>query len=292
MLNKKALAIFLILTFGLTIGLVLIARFSGLTLFDAPVLVSQLVIAAAMFIPALSALIVQKLILKKSFKSLGITWGPWKMYLKTYGIIFLLFLINYLITWLFITKPDLSLISFLQQYNITAPLPMPAATMIMLFVLMTLVAAPIFNMIPSLGEEIGWRGFLLPQLEPLGKIKAVIISGIIWALWHTPMIIILGFVYGRQIWPGVLMHFITVTSLGIWFGYIWLKTHSTVQAAFMHATFNAHAYGFWVIIFVSSNKLLIGAVGLIGMLLALILAYMTIYKMRQETAHLMNRPTE
>lgn len=47
---------------------------------------------------------------------------------------------------------------------------------------------PFFNVIFALGEEIGWRGFLLPRLEPLGQWKAILVSGIIWGIWHAPVI--------------------------------------------------------------------------------------------------------
>jgi membrane protease YdiL (CAAX protease family) len=216
MVNKKALGIFLGLTFGLTLTLLLIACSIGWTLFDAPMAMSQMLIGAAMFIPALSALITQKWVLRRSLKELGFQWGGAAYYWKTYLVMLLLFTVNYALTWIFIQKPDLTLSSFLTQYGIQGGLPMPANQMIALLALVTLVGAPVMNMIPSLGEEIGWRGFLLPALEPLGQTKAAVFSGMIWALWHTPMILLLGFGYGRQAFPGFLLHFVLIFSLGIW----------------------------------------------------------------------------
>jgi membrane protease YdiL (CAAX protease family) len=93
----------------------------------------------------------------------------------------------------------------------------------------------------------------------------------IWALWHTPMIFILGFHYGMQAWPGALLHFAMITGLGMWFAYVWFRTRSTVLCAFMHATFNGNFYGIWAILFVSPSKLLVGPAGVIGATLALIL---------------------
>jgi len=284
MINKKALRLFLGLTFGMTVSLTIAARFMGLTLLDAPATMSQLVIAAAMFIPAISAILTQLLVVKKPLKELGFRWGPWSMYLKTYGLIVLVFAINYAITWLFITKPDFTLASFLAQFGSSITLPIPAASMIAALTALMFIGATILNMIPSLGEEIGWRGFLLPNLEPLGQVKAMLISGVIWASWHTPMILILGFAYGREMWPGALLHFITVTGIGIWMGYIWFKTHSTILAAFMHAVFNANAYGVWSVLFINSSKLVIGAVGLIGAALCLCLGIITIFITRAQIA--------
>jgi uncharacterized protein len=196
-----------------------------------------------------------------------------------------MFVINYAFVWVFIMKPDFTLNSFLSQFNISSPLPMAAPLMILVMALVTFFVSPILNMIASLGEEIGWRGFLLPNLEALGKTKAVVISSMIWALWHTPMILILGFLYGKQMWPGVLLHFVTVTGVGIWMGYVWFKTRSTVLAGFMHSVFNANAYGVWTIIFVSNNKLIIGAAGAIGAILCFILGTATIYILNKKNGN-------
>jgi CSLREA domain-containing protein len=43
-----------------------------------------------------------------------------------------------------------------------------------------------------LGEEVGWRGYLLPKLLPLGEVRATVAVGLIWAGWH----LIIGLVYG------------------------------------------------------------------------------------------------
>lgn len=282
MLDKKSLWVFLGLTFGCTIGLTLVARLQGFTLVGKPVLMSQMVVVVAMFIPALSAIFTQKFVAKKSLKELGFKLGSWKDYIKTYLAIVLLFILNYGFTWLFVQQPDFTLKSFTNLYAPGVALPMPAGSMIALLTVITFIGAPILNLIPSLGEEIGWRGFLLPNLEPLGKIKAMILSGMIWALWHTPMIILLGFGYGSQIWPGVLLHFVLVSGLGVWMGFIWFKTRSTILAAFMHATFNGNAYGVWAVLFISSDKLIIGPGGVIGSTLCLILGIITIYATRTQ----------
>jgi membrane protease YdiL (CAAX protease family) len=277
MVNKKALLLFLGLTFGLTIGLLITARQLGFTLVDKPLLSSQMFVLAAMFVPGFSAIVTQKFIVKKPLKELGFVWGPWRMYVKTYSLIVMLFVINYTITWLWVMQPDFSLMSFVRQYNISSALPLPAPLMLTLLAGVTFFIAPIMNIIPSIGEEIGWRGFLLPNLEPLGKNKAMIYSSMIWAAWHTPMILLLGFMYGEDVWWGVLLHFMLVTGLGIWMGYVWLQTRSTVLAAFMHATFNANSYGVWAIVFVTQSKLIVGAGGIIGVSLCVLLGAITLY---------------
>jgi len=277
-MNKKALYTFLGITFIGTILAVIIARLAGLSLFFAPNMASQLLILFAMFIPATAAIITQKFVVKKPLKELGFKLGDWAMYRKTYLVICGMFVLTFATTWIFFLKPDFTLASFMAQYNVPGGLPLPAWQMVAIFTFVTFVVAPIFNLIPSLGEEIGWRGFLLPTLEPLGKNKAMVISGMIWAVWHTPMIWVLGFAYGQQFLLGAVVHFILVTGLGVWFGHIWFKTRNTVLAGFMHAVFNANSYGIWAILFVSNNKLLIGGVGIISAVLWAVLAGFILWK--------------
>lgn len=55
----------------------------------------------------------------------------------------------------------------------------------------------IVGFLPALGEEICWRGYLLGNLaEEIGIFEATLLTGVIWSLWHTPLILILGYDYG------------------------------------------------------------------------------------------------
>jgi membrane protease YdiL (CAAX protease family) len=46
------------------------------------------------------------------------------------------------------------------------------------------------NVIPAIGEELGWRGWLLPKRMPLGTVPALVLSGIIWGIWHAPLVLL------------------------------------------------------------------------------------------------------
>jgi membrane protease YdiL (CAAX protease family) len=280
--SPKAAVYFLILCFAITLTVVFSAYLSGISLSGKSMLFSQLMIMSLMFVPGLSAIFVQKFIVKEPLKKLGFTWGKRKHYIKYFLIIALIFLLNYTITFFFFLKPDLSLSSFINTYMPGETLPFDSRYMVLIFVFITFFVAPVSNFFPSLGEELGWRGFLLNYLLPHGNRKAVVISGVIWALWHTPMIVLLGFGYGSHWAWGGLLHFVMVTSLGIWFGKIWVKTKSTLLIAFLHGVFNAHAYGFWTLIFVSENKLVIGSVGIINVCLCLIVGIISFFSLPQK----------
>jgi membrane protease YdiL (CAAX protease family) len=92
----------------------------------------------------------------------------------------------------------------------------------------------------TFGEEWGWRGYLLPQLLPLGQWPALLLSGAIWGFWHTPLIL-LGFDYPLHPALGILL----ITLLGMIFGTLlgWtrLKTGSVWPAVLGHAGIDASA---------------------------------------------------
>jgi len=62
-------------------------------------------------------------------------------------------------------------------------------------VLGAVLVAPVLNGLFTLGEEFGWRAYLLPKLMPLGWRKATVLVGVIWGVWHWP-VIAMGYEYG------------------------------------------------------------------------------------------------
>jgi hypothetical protein len=128
----------------------------------------------------------------------------------------------------------------------------------------------------AFGEEWGWRGFLLPRLMPLGKLKAYLILGVIWGLWHAPMIAI-GFNYPGQPIAGIFMMIGLTTALGIFINELTLRYKSAILAGWAHGVFNSQAYGIWrVILFPMVNPLIGGISGLMGILLMTIFGLGTI----------------
>ena len=96
------------------------------------------------------------------------------------------------------------------------------------------------NAVFALGEEFGWRGYLLWELAPLGFWRASLAIGMIWGLWHAP-VIVAGYNYPSFPYVGVLAITIACISFSPVYTYLVLKAESVLAAAFLHGVFNGSA---------------------------------------------------
>ncbi len=107
--------------------------------------------------------------------------------------------------------------------------------------LATLPVAAFVNLLPALGEELGWRGWLPPKLMPPGALPAIAVSGVVWGAWHAPLIL-LGYNYpGAPGWLGLTAMIVMCTLVGAVFGWLRLRSGSVWPAALAHAAFNGAA---------------------------------------------------
>jgi membrane protease YdiL (CAAX protease family) len=107
------------------------------------------------------------------------------------------------------------------------------------------LAAAVFGF----GEELGWRGFLVPELAKITNFTNVaLISGAIWALWHWPLILFAADVTDFDLAPAwfILPAFsITIVAAGVVMAWLTHKTRSIWPAVILHGSQNAITQGFF-----------------------------------------------
>ncbi|WP_337006414.1 CPBP family intramembrane glutamic endopeptidase [Microbacterium sp. LB12] len=116
--------------------------------------------------------------------------------------------------------------------------PLPPVEVVVLAQLAALPVGALFNSIFAFGEEIGWRGWLVPALRPLGTWPALLLSGVIWGIWHSP-VILLGYNFGRTDITGVLFMIGGCVAWGILLGWVRLRSASVWPAVIAHGSLNA-----------------------------------------------------
>jgi len=137
-----------------------------------------------------------------------------------------------------------------------------------------LVAGITINAIAGFGEELGWRGFLQKELGNMGFWKSSIVIGLVWGLWHAP-IILQGHNYPEHPQAGVLMMIVFTLLLSPIFSYVRLQAKSVIAAAIIHGSLNA-TIGLPLMVIKGGNDLTVGATGLAGFI-ALALANVGIF---------------
>jgi uncharacterized protein len=121
-----------------------------------------------------------------------------------------------------------------QQPLHQVPLQTIALVIIATLPLQALLVSPI-----NFGEEWGWRGYLLPRLLPLGQWPALVTTGVIWGLWHAPLIL-MGFDYPQHHILGILLLTVFCVITSVILGWTRLATGSVWRAVLGHASMDAN----------------------------------------------------
>jgi membrane protease YdiL (CAAX protease family) len=113
-------------------------------------------------------------------------------------------------------------------------------------VLAFLVLNGLLSLLSATGEELGWRGFLVPALaQRFSFTRVAVISGAIWAAWHVPLIVFADYNAGTPSWYSVLCFAVMVVALGFPFAWLRLRSGSVWPAAILHASHNLFIQGFF-----------------------------------------------
>lgn len=161
-------------------------------------------------------------------------------------------------------------------------LPFPLWMLALIQTVQAVAIAPLLNSFFTFGEEWGWRGYLQPKLMGLGWKPAMIAMGVIWGVWHWPVIFMgyeYGFDYPGAPWLGPLVFLWFTFVLGTFLGWLTVKGRSVWPAVIGHAAINGIAA--LPILFVQGepNPLLgplpVGIIGALGFSVVALWMFMT-----------------
>ena len=216
----------------------------------------QLAIAAGMFAPAIAAALT-RLITKEGFKDAWIkprafkkTWryyvlawfGPLVLVLAGAALYFLINPADF--------DPAMSYViqatrEQAEAMGVEMNIDDEAIRLTQIASLATLVIAPAINAVTCFGEEWGWRGYLLPHLlERFSLPVTLLVSGIIWGIWHAPITVLghnYGLGYAGYPFTGIAAMCLFCIVLGVFMSYITLRTGSCLPAVFAHGMVNGSA---------------------------------------------------
>lgn len=130
-----------------------------------------------------------------------------------------------------------------------------------------LIAGVTVNAVAAFGEEAGWRGLLLRELEGIGFWRSSLVIGLIWGLWHAPLIL-QGHNYPDHPWAGVFLMTVFTVLLSPLFSYVALRANSVIAAAIFHGSINAVA-GLPLLVTKGGSDLTRGMTGLAGLVVLL-----------------------
>jgi membrane protease YdiL (CAAX protease family) len=186
---------------------------------------------------------------REAFAGAGLAGGKWRVWL-VYGAGLVAFYgLQTFLNYVFKLGQVVDLKSAFPQM---ASLPAPALMLTM--ALNTVIIGPFLGLIITFGEEYGWRGYLQTELTRLGRIRGVFLLGVIWGIWHWP-VIWMGYNYpGQPILGSIAMVFMCVI-LAYFLAYAVFKSNGIWTAAYLHALSN-QSFSFFAMALVMPTSML------------------------------------
>ena len=256
-IEKKRLLLFLGFAFGISWLTALVIYLTGgiqnspiLSLGGTPVSLAYLLVATAYMFGPMIANILTRLITREGKAGLLLEpkfdhgyWVYWLLAWFLPGVLVILGAAVFFLLFPTHFDPELGIIA--QQLEAVGSTTSASPWLIVVSqIIQAMLLAPLLNAIPTFGEEFGWRGYLQPKLMPLGGRKAVLLTGVIWGVWHWP-VILMGYNYGLDYFGApflgpLAMVWFTV-ALAVIFGWLSLKAQSVWPAVIGHGALNGIA---------------------------------------------------
>lgn len=190
-----------------------------------------------MWCPGLAALLTAWL-RNRTLRGFGWGLGAFRWLFIAYGLAVGLCLSAYLVVWIAFDafRPD-DLLDAASKAGVPPALQNPAGVFAI-----ALIVLPLTSIVSAAGEEIGWRGYLVPRMHALaGFTGTSLIVGLIWAAWHYPINAVVFPVHRPDVPLWYANACFTILVVGASFAHTWLRlrSQSLWPSVLFHATGNA-----------------------------------------------------
>lgn len=285
---RRSLLTYILLVFVLTYSIEgLVYILGGLQAFS-------IIASLVMLLPAISAIMVWAVFYRDYtfWKFFGLRLGKIKYWFILPIMMLMTMIIIYLVSY--ILNPDQFLNSSELQHrmkDIFIVIPgVPALMSLLIPLALNLTVGIAFSIIAYLGEELGWRALMYPQLIKLGLTKGLIIGGIIWGLWHLPLIL-MGHNYPNHPIIGNIMMILMCIPMGIILYYAYIKSGNIFVPAIMHSILNQFSSTITTFSIKTSefSPLLYGSTGLVGIVILSLVALFLIKRIKKLEKNIINK---
>ena len=182
-------------------------------------------IAGLMLVPTLAS-VVARLVLREGFSDVSFRFGGrrgWSAILQALIFPVVIGLVAYSIAW--------------TTGLVRLDLP-PVGGLVVPFAVGVVVSLVVVS-----GEEIGWRGYMLTRLIDAGVPRPVLASGLIWGVWHVPLVLAGVYAAGPSPTVSAVLIMVSITSFGYVIARMRLETGSVWPAIVLHAAWNSVIQG-------------------------------------------------
>jgi CAAX protease family protein len=198
-----------------------------------------LYVLGLMWCPALAATLTLQLN-RRSLADLGWKWPATRYALMSWYVPLVYAAIAYAIVWSTglgnVPDPE-----FISSVNERMASHLPSGVTVALYILLTGSFGLVRSVSSALGEEIGWRGFLVPELSKTFSFTGTaLISGLVWAMWHFPILIFADYNAGTATWYALTCFTVMVVADSFIMAWLRLRSGSLWTGALLHASHNLY----------------------------------------------------
>lgn len=255
MLSKK-LRQFILLTFLISWSVALAAYLLNVQYGS----ILSFIILAVLFMPgpAYATLILQKLVYRETLTPYGFTLKnlSWRwLLITTVGFAWFIVLGTFVVIGILgnrfgvalLGRVDFSEAALLQQVTVFTHgalgklpphVPIPPVAIFLLSLVQGVIAGFTVSLPFTCGEELGWRGLLLRETQSWGFVRSNLFIGVVWGLWHAP-IIAQGHNYPGHPVAGIFMMTLFTTTLSFPMAYCRFKSRTILGPSALHGMLNA-----------------------------------------------------